>query len=308
MERPAPMLSLPLRSILVATDLGDGSDTIVASAAALTAATGAELHAFTSFDLRPLPHAERDEASTFPERVTGVRKALDDLVARAVPPDVTVASREVVIFVAHKAIRDRAAEISADLIVLGRHRARRGDAFLGSTAERVIRTARVPVLVLEDTLSLPLRSVVCAVDLSEQARIALDHAVSWISSLGAGEKDRAAATLSVLHVVPGKAGEAGEAGGVEGLDREVEHARVRAQELGATHVNVFGKVRWGEAVAEEVLGEARENDADLLVMGTRGRGALGRVLMGSVASAVAREAPCPVLLVPMGTSSREDGR
>ena len=38
-------------------------------------------------------------------------------------------------------------------------------------------------------------------------------------------------------------------------------------------------------------------DADLIVMGTHGRGGIAHVLMGSVAEQVVRAAPCPVLLV-----------
>jgi len=40
---------------------------------------------------------------------------------------------------------------------------------------------------------------------------------------------------------------------------------------------------------------AEEIDADLIVMGTHGRTGLSRLLMGSVAEAVVRRAPCPVL-------------
>ena len=42
---------------------------------------------------------------------------------------------------------------------------------------------------------------------------------------------------------------------------------------------------------------ARELGADLIVMGTHGRTGLRRLLMGSVAERVVREAPCPVLTV-----------
>lgn len=42
---------------------------------------------------------------------------------------------------------------------------------------------------------------------------------------------------------------------------------------------------------------AREIQADLIVLGTHGRHGVSRLLIGSVAEAVARMAPCPVLLV-----------
>jgi nucleotide-binding universal stress UspA family protein len=49
--------------------------------------------------------------------------------------------------------------------------------------------------------------------------------------------------------------------------------------------------------AHVIVQHLRREGADLLAMTTHGRGGLGRALFGSVAEAVLREAPCPVLLV-----------
>jgi nucleotide-binding universal stress UspA family protein len=49
--------------------------------------------------------------------------------------------------------------------------------------------------------------------------------------------------------------------------------------------------------AAGILEKAREMPCDLIVMGTHGRTGVGRLLMGSVAEAVLRRAPCPVLTV-----------
>src|SRR5688572_9694918 len=46
-----------------------------------------------------------------------------------------------------------------------------------------------------------------------------------------------------------------------------------------------------------IVREAEERRCDLIVMGTTGRGGIGRLLLGSVAEHVARKAHCPVLLV-----------
>ena len=50
--------------------------------------------------------------------------------------------------------------------------------------------------------------------------------------------------------------------------------------------------------AEEILTAAKEGSADLVVVGTHGRGGLGRFFLGSVAEAVLRRADCDVLAVP----------
>jgi nucleotide-binding universal stress UspA family protein len=65
--------------------------------------------------------------------------------------------------------------------------------------------------------------------------------------------------------------------------------------------------------AAGILEKARELPCDLIVMGTHGRTGVGRLLMGSVAEAVLRRAPCPVLTVkgtpalvpPVETAPRE---
>jgi nucleotide-binding universal stress UspA family protein len=50
--------------------------------------------------------------------------------------------------------------------------------------------------------------------------------------------------------------------------------------------------------AFEIVRHAEERGADLLVVGSHGRGALRRFLLGSVAERVLREAGCPVMIVP----------
>jgi nucleotide-binding universal stress UspA family protein len=53
--------------------------------------------------------------------------------------------------------------------------------------------------------------------------------------------------------------------------------------------------------ATEIVKAAREWPADVIVLGSHGRAGVSRVLLGSVAEAVTRHAPCPVLVVRAGT-------
>lgn len=57
-------------------------------------------------------------------------------------------------------------------------------------------------------------------------------------------------------------------------------------------------VKTGHA-AEEILGFADEVEADLIVIGSRGHGAFERMLIGTTAERVVRQARCPVLVVPL---------
>lgn len=292
-----------IESILVATDLTESSDEILRAGAALAALAGAKLHVVHAFDLDVTAYARQGGAPpTFPDRVQAAQGELDGQIRRVVGPGVDVASREVVIYVAHRAVLERAEAVGADLIVLGPHRKRpRGDAFLGSTADRVIRTAPVPCLVVRGPLSLPLRRVLVPLDLSEPARGALDAGLAWSEALRTHGGDAGPGTrVTVVHVVPrifdvpdvrfDRSVIAPE------LHREVEAALGRAG--GTSTLEVREEVRWGDAPAVELLRVAEEEKSDLVVIATHGHGAVRRALIGSVASAVARGAPCPVLLVP----------
>jgi nucleotide-binding universal stress UspA family protein len=54
---------------------------------------------------------------------------------------------------------------------------------------------------------------------------------------------------------------------------------------------------WEGDPAESIVDAARSERADVIVVGSHGRGALGRALIGSVSDQVVRHAPCPVLVV-----------
>jgi nucleotide-binding universal stress UspA family protein len=69
-----------------------------------------------------------------------------------------------------------------------------------------------------------------------------------------------------------------------------------AATLRARGVRVTTHVRCGEAVGE-ILAGAHEIGADLIAMTTHGRGGLGRLLFGSIAESVLRQAEIPVFLM-----------
>jgi nucleotide-binding universal stress UspA family protein len=54
---------------------------------------------------------------------------------------------------------------------------------------------------------------------------------------------------------------------------------------------------WTGDPGESIVSAAEAESADLVVVGTHGRGTIGRLLLGSVSDHVVRNAPCPVLVV-----------
>jgi nucleotide-binding universal stress UspA family protein len=116
----------------------------------------------------------------------------------------------------------------------------------------------------------------------------------------AGPLDMEVALLRVILPTPPVMVEGGGAMVVD----DVEQLRARAEEylasvatgLRARGVRATMQVRFGNAVGE-ILAGAREAEADLIAMTTHGRGGLGRLLFGSVAEAVLRQAEIPVFLM-----------
>src|SRR4030095_4998061 len=116
----------------------------------------------------------------------------------------------------------------------------------------------------------------------------------------AGPLDMEVALLRVVIPVPPIVME----GSRHVVVEDVEKLRTDAEEylhsvaasLRGRGVRVTVQVRFGEAVAE-ILAGAREVEADLIAMSTHGRGGLGRLLFGSVAEAVLRQAETPVFMM-----------
>jgi len=295
---------LPLKTILAATDLTDACDEVLRAAAGLARHTGAALHVIHSFDFPPSPYFDVPlDARTFQSRIDDSHAAMDEQIARAVPGDVPVAGRRLEVFAAARAIADHAAAIRAELIVLGPHTRRRLEAgFLGTTADRVIRTVDVPVLIVRGELRLPLRRLLVPVDLSERTGCVLDVALRWGAGLGAadGVLPVPGVEMEIIHVVPRVLAPAGlpfdRATVRPGINRVVEDAVERAG--GASRVAVSEEVLWGDRPDREIVCFAREAGSDLVVMATHGYGTVRRALIGSTASGVARAAHCPVLLLP----------
>lgn len=292
-----------LHSILAATDLGRGSDAIVRSAAILAQRAGAELHLLHSLELPWVPSKDVMRRTGFFGQIETAEERLRDQVERTMPEGVRPTSQKVIIYIARKAILDRAQEVSADLIVVGPHRGGAAGAhFLGTTADRVIRTADVPCLVVEEPLSDEIRRIGVPVDYSDPSQGALETAFTWALQLtpGGGGERSGAPDIRVMSV-----GWTVDRGDIPDMEErvirpELERLAERAVACvpGAEGLDHRVEVLWSDNPTEATLSWAKVREIDLLVMGTHGRSGVGRALIGSTASSVARQAPCPVLLVP----------
>jgi len=135
--------------------------------------------------------------------------------------------------------------------------------------------------------------ILVAVDASPVAARASDVATDLARSLGA--------EVALLHAIDPSLGVApqGGASAAELIALAAEEGKrllARFSQRAALQPPPLEFVPVGKP-AGEIVKAAKEWPADLIVIGSHGRGGVGRVVLGSVAEAVMRHAPCPVLVV-----------
>jgi nucleotide-binding universal stress UspA family protein len=200
-------------------------------------------------------------------------------------------------------------ELPADLIVMGTHGAGGFERLLlGSVTEKVLRKAPCPVLTVprlaspEAAQTVTFQTIVCAVDFSPASARAFDYAISLAQETGG--------RVVLVHALEWFAEnpphlmahfnvpefrlllEQDARRQLEELVSEVAPASCTAEMIVAS----------GKA-SREVLRIAGERDADLIVLGVQGRGAIDLALFGSTTQHVVRGATCPVLTVGPVTKS-----
>lgn len=141
------------------------------------------------------------------------------------------------------------------------------------------------------------RKICCAVDFSDPSRFAMEEAADLAK--------RCCAELTLVHVYEPPppvsmdalaAGESTLFWEALAVDLERSLAAWRAEAARRAGVPVASVLLVGRA-APEILAWAREHGTDLLVVGTHGRLGLKRLVLGSVAEHVVRQAPCPVFVI-----------
>ncbi|HUK73917.1 MAG TPA: universal stress protein [Candidatus Bathyarchaeia archaeon] len=189
-----------------------------------------------------------------------------------------------------QSILDFAHQQQADLIVLGTHgRGGLPKALLGSVAERVFRHAPVPVLTLGPRAShaqrdRPPRTILVAADFTPASR----RAVRFAAELAREHRSN----LTLLHVLDPKPLQdmADPAAVEQGIKTRL--AELLGCEADGVHCSI--RVAVGR-VTKRILEIAREEAADLLVLGVRPSGGVLDRLVIPYAYEIVRDSPCPVL-------------
>ncbi|HEY6270829.1 MAG TPA: universal stress protein [Terriglobales bacterium] len=184
-----------------------------------------------------------------------------------------------------------------DLIVMGTHGRQGFDRLtLGSVTEKVLRKAHCPVLAVrkpahdfitseEGADPVQLRKILFCTDFSDHAHRALSYALSLAMEYNA--------ELTLLHVLD----DVGTAQVLqEGTNAALQELEKPVPPDARNWCSIQAMVRVGRPY-QEIVQLALELQADLIIMGARGRGALDLALFGSTTHRVLQLGSCPVLAV-----------
>jgi nucleotide-binding universal stress UspA family protein len=197
------------------------------------------------------------------------------------------------------AIIEAAAALGVDLVVTGsRGRGAIASTFLGSVATEIATEAPCSVLVARSARATRL---LVATDGSASAARIPDRLGGWqlFEGLPADVVAVSIPDSPTFELIVGlyTLGDEELAGKRRELrDAYTDDAEAMASQLEAIGIPATSHVRAGDP-AQEILAAARDHGADLVVAGTRGRGALERLLLGSVARKVLQHADASVLVV-----------
>ncbi|WP_313022456.1 universal stress protein [Mobilicoccus sp.] len=290
---------VPEGSVVIGIDGSVASDAALAWGAREAASRGLPVHLLCARESYALPTASVE--GTIPWEVV-LDDGGDAMLTRArghaleVAPDVEITCSRPWGGAAQVLV---AASERASFVVVGtRGRGRKTAAILGTVSLQTASHARCPVVVIRGDRSEDARThgsarVVVGVDGSRDSERALRFAFDCASPAG-----RVTALKSWwLEVVDGVVVTTPESPAWERVVAGHE-AKVRAAigDLPAQHPEVSVEVRVERAPASELLIEASKS-ADLLVVGSRGRGGFAGLMLGSVSQHMLTGAECPVAVV-----------
>lgn len=179
-------------------------------------------------------------------------------------------------------------DIKANIIILGSGEKSKKDKFqLGTTAETVIRMSNIPVWIIKKGSDLKIEKIFCPVDFSLESKRALTNANILAR--------RFKAKLIVLSVYDKLNRPSIQYDWKEENKTQKQGHKVALDnfltDFNFVDLEYEKKVKGGDP-AKVILKEIKKTKPDFLIMGTTGKTALSRFIMGSVTEKVIREVPC----------------
>lgn len=187
-----------------------------------------------------------------------------------------------------------------DIIVMGSHgRSGFSRLLMGSTSDKVLRTAHIPVLVVNKEQQLnQLKSIMVLTDFSDYSKEAFPITVQMAQTTGAG--------VELVHVLSFNAHEANEP------DESIKEMRQqRLQIMAKEYFHELGDkissrlIISSQSPHEAIMNDNLNNPHDLIIMATVGRTGIEYLMMGGTASRVVQHVKSPVLSINPKTNLKD---
>jgi len=282
-----------MKKLIVATDLSDRSDYAIERAAMLARSYNcpwAIVHLVDEDTPKRLIDRNIDDAREL------LQSRVESLaVIAGTEPELIIEAGQI-----EEGINNIAHKINADLLVLGIPR--KGflrEIFVGTTAERIIRSTRMPVLQVINNKNEDYKKVMIAADMSQNCANAIKSSIE----LGLFENAEVHAVYVFEDYAKGELLSAAEMGIATAIQQESkEKAREELQEfLKSNQLELpDAQVHVEEGFSVVTLCDiAKKINPDLMILGTHGRTGLKKLMLGSVAETMLAEVDRDMLCIPM---------
>lgn len=179
---------------------------------------------------------------------------------------------------------------NVNVIVAGSGSKDKNDNFkLGTTVEKLMRKNQIPLWVVKNEDVKPISKITCPVDFSDASRRALLNAITLAEEFNA--------ELSVLHVfVPVVSTSIRISLNIEEENKSIRNEKEKEFDRFLNEID-FKSVKFTKNLLMgmpdiEIFKAIKQQNTDLLLMGTTGKSSLSKLLMGSITEKVTRELPC----------------
>ena len=296
------MSQFPNKSILAATDFSEYSKTALNICLGVYRCMKTKLYVLHTIEKIPQDYRHLPSGTALADMKRKLEVDAIEKIKAMIPEDIVEKGDIIPIVRFGKPfleIIQVAKENSVDLLVIGTHgRAGVDRVILGSVAERIVRKAPCPVMVIKGRKFTGFKRIIVPIDFSDCSRKALEYA---IATAGA-HKSR----LTILHVyeesfiepyvnAANSEEEAGE------IMKEIERVNETKYDEFLKTIDLrsveYDKLLIKGIPETEIVETAAEQQADLVVMGTHGRAGLKHILIGSTAEEVVRTVHCDIIIL-----------
>ena len=270
-----------MKKILVPTDFSDQAENALKVAAMLAKSHNAEIYLLHMMEI-PMQQLDPINAhSDVPEVLFFMKlahKKFNDLMSSDFLEGITV-HETVKADITFNEIKDACKELDIDMIVMGSHGATGiKEMFVGSNAEKVVRTSEIPVLVIKNEHdSFEISDFVFASDFKNDNKETYKQAINFAESINA--KIHLLMVNTASHFITTS----------EAKDRIDDF--ISGQTFDNYTINIYNDV----TVEQGILNFSRDIDADLIGISTHGRQGIAHFFNGSISEDLVNHAKRPVI-------------